>query len=297
MLVARTRAEVKEWANARRRAGQQVALVPTMGSLHEGHLSLARIAAPIGPVCMSIFVNPLQFGPNEDFARYPRDLEGDLQLAESAGVGIVFAPSVAEMYPEGEQPWVSIVPDRGADVLCGRSRPGHFRGVLTVVAKLFNIVTPDLAVFGRKDYQQLTLIRRMVSGLDMPVDIVAGAIVRERDGLALSSRNRYLSPEDRQHALALVKALDGCENLFARGERDPDAFRAILGNSGGSGVSVEYGEVVNPDTLEAVAEVAQGTVCAIAARVGSTRLIDNHSLGSGSPLAAIPSPIREGSRP
>ncbi|MDR0786845.1 MAG: pantoate--beta-alanine ligase [Gemmatimonadota bacterium] len=286
MILARTRAEVREWVAAQRREGQRTALVPTMGSLHEGHLSLVGIGAACGPVCLSIFVNPLQFGPNEDFSRYPRDLEGDLELARSAGVSLVFAPSVEEMYPGGE-PWVSIVPDRGADVLCGRSRPGHFRGVLTVVAKLLNICTPDVAVFGRKDYQQLTLIRRMVSDLDMAINVVAGPIVREPDGLAMSSRNRYLSASDRQSALALVRALDRCERLFEGGERDPELFRQLLGNSVDPGVSVEYGEVMDPETLESTSRVAQGTLCAIAARVGATRLIDNHLLGSGSPLASI----------
>jgi len=286
MILARTRAEVREWAAGCRAGGNPVVLVPTMGSLHDGHLSLVGIGTHHGVVGVSIFVNPLQFGPAEDFTRYPRDLEADLERAEAAGAALVFAPSVDEMYPAGE-PWISVTPDHGADLLCGRTRPGHFRGVLTVVAKLFNVFTPDFAVFGRKDYQQLTLIRRMVADLDMPVEILAGPIVREVDGLAMSSRNRYLSPDERQNALALVRALDACEGLFSAGERDAGSFRDRLRNADGSGVSVEYGEVVDPGTLEPVETVTAGTVCAIAARVGSTRLIDNHALGSPSPLASI----------
>jgi pantoate--beta-alanine ligase len=284
MLVVRTRAEVGSWIADCRAGGATVALVPTMGSLHPGHLSLVEIAAAAGArVGVSIFVNPLQFGADEDFDRYPRDLERDLELAEDAGVALVFAPSVQEMYPSGE-PWVTVVPERGSDSLCGRSRPGHFRGVLTVVAKLFGIFSADLAVFGQKDYQQLALIRRMVADLNMPLEIVGGPIVRDPDGLAMSSRNRYLSAEDRRRALALVNALDACHHLFQSGEGDAAAYRRLLHDVQASGVSVEYGEVVHPLTLEALDRVDQGSVCAIAGRVGSTRLIDNLILGTGSPL-------------
>ncbi len=281
MIVARTRGEVREWTVANRARGLPTALVPTMGSLHPGHLSLVEIAAGVAPgaVGLSIFVNPLQFGPTEDFAAYPRDLDRDLALAEAAGVSLVFAPSVEEMYPSGE-PWIAVVPEKGADLLCGASRPGHFRGVLTVVAKLFGVFSPDHAVFGRKDYQQLTLIRRMVSDLDMPVDIIAGPIVREADGLAMSSRNRYLSTEERREALSLVRSLAACEALFRAGERDAGVLRQRLADSDGPGAEVEYGEVVHPDTLEPVDRVEAGTVCAIAARVGRTRLIDNIVLGT-----------------
>lgn len=285
MILARTRAEVKEWSAAREAEGSHTVLVPTMGSLHEGHLSLVRIGADRGATGVSIFVNPLQFGPGEDFHRYPRDLDADVKRAESAGAALVFAPSVAEMYPSGE-PWITLTPDKGADALCGRSRPGHFRGVLTVVAKLFNVFRPDAAVFGRKDYQQLTLIRRMVDDLDMPVEIMAGPIIREADGLAMSSRNRYLSSDERRSALALVAALDACERLFAAGARDPVTFRDQLAAAAGPGVAFEYGEVVDPLTLEPVDPVPEGAICAIAARVGSTRLIDNHALGSGALLAS-----------
>ncbi len=284
MLVAGTRAEVGSWTARCAGDGLATALVPTMGSLHRGHLSLVEIAAATGAkVALSIFVNPLQFGPAEDFERYPRELERDLILAENAGVDLAFTPTVQEMYPGGE-PWIGVVPERGADLLCGRSRPGHFRGVLTVVAKLFGIFSPEVAVFGQKDYQQLVLIRRMVADLDMPLDIVAGPIVRDPDGLAMSSRNRYLSQADRGHALALVQALDGCERLYRSGERDAAAFLRRLHDAGGSGVSIEYAEVVHPVTLESLDHAEGGSVCAIAARVGSTRLIDNLILGTGSPL-------------
>jgi len=281
MIVARTRAEVRAWTDEVRAQGRTTAFVPTMGALHRGHASLVEVArANADRVALSIFVNPLQFGPGEDFDRYPRDLSGDLAIAESAGVDLVFAPSVAEMYPAGE-PWIVVVPERGADVLCGSSRPGHFRGVLTVVAKLLGIVSPDVAVFGQKDYQQLALIRRMVVDLDMRARIVAAPTAREEDGLALSSRNRYLSPSDRERATALVTALDACAALYEAGERDADIFRERLHNAGGSGVSVEYGEVVHPETLDRLERVNRGSVCAIAARVGATRLIDNLVLGTG----------------
>lgn len=279
MKLARTRAEVRSWTEEARRAGERVALVPTMGYLHAGHLSLAEVGRGSAErVAMSIFVNPLQFGAGEDLDRYPRDLERDLALAERAGVGLVFAPSVSEMYPDG-RPWVSVVPQERADRLCGASRPGHFAGVLTVVSKLFGIFDPDVAVFGEKDYQQLALIRRMVRDLDMRVRIEGGAIVREPDGLAMSSRNVYLSPEERERALALGRALEACRRLFAAGEVDAGAYRAALREIDGPGIDVEYGEVVDPHSLDAVERVTAGSVCALAARVGATRLIDNTVLG------------------
>lgn len=285
MLVTRTRSEVREWTAARREAGARVALVPTMGALHEGHLSLVRLAAATGAsVALSIFVNPLQFGPGEDLDRYPRDLDRDLDLARAEGVDLVFAPSVREMYPAGE-PAVRVTPVRGQDVLCGRSRPGHFEGVLTVVARLFGLFKPDLAAFGRKDYQQLALIRRMVVDLEMGIEILEGPTVREPDGLAMSSRNRYLSADERQSATALVRALAECERLFVAGETDAEVFRARMNAIGDRAVPVEYAEVVDPVTLERVDHVGLGSVCAIAAHVGATRLIDNHVVGSGSPLS------------
>lgn len=278
MRVAERREEVREWVDAARQVGESTALVPTMGYLHAGHLSLIELARRNAQrVAVSIFVNPLQFGPGEDLARYPRDLERDLRLAREAGADLVFTPTVAEMYPAGE-PWIAVVPERGASGLDGASRPGHFRGVLTVVAKLFGIFDPDVAIFGQKDFQQLALIRRMVVDLELGVKILAGAIVREADGLAMSSRNVYLSPDERHRALALSRGLAACRALFASGERDPAEYRRLL--RGIAGVEVEYGEVVDPETLEPADRVMEGAVCAIAARVGATRLIDNAVLGS-----------------
>ena len=275
MIQVGTKAAVREWTAEARAAGERVALVPTMGYLHEGHLSLLRLAREAADrVALSIFVNPLQFGPSEDLSRYPRDLERDLELASEAGAELVFTPSVAEMYPRGE-PWVVVVPERGADVLCGASRPGHFRGVLTVVAKLLGIFLPEVAVFGQKDYQQLTLIRRMVADLNLPVEVRAGPIVREDDGLAMSSRNTYLTSDERREALALHGALRRAEAAFAAGEQDPARFRAILRAANGPKLALEYGEVVDPETLSPATEVAGGTVAAVAGRVGNTRLIDN----------------------
>jgi pantoate--beta-alanine ligase len=277
MKLVRTRAEVRAATAAARGAGHSVGLVPTMGYLHEGHLSLVdRARDRAGCVAMSIFVNPLQFGPAEDLDRYPRDLERDLALAEGRGVDLVFAPSAAEMYPGGE-PRVSVVADPSVENrLCGAARPGHFRGVLTVVAKLFGIFTPDVAVFGQKDLQQALLVRRMVADLDMPPEVDVAPIVREADGLAMSSRNVYLSPEERARALALRRAVEAAGALFASGETDGSA----LGDAAWStlavpGVEVEYAEVVDPDTLAPVGRAFPGAVCAVAARVGKTRLIDN----------------------
>jgi pantoate--beta-alanine ligase len=277
MRVVRTRAEVRAATAAARQGGHRVALVPTMGYLHEGHMSLVdRARARAGWVALSIFVNPLQFGPTEDLDRYPRDLERDLAMAEARGADLVFAPSAAEMYPGGE-PRVSVVADPSLeDRLCGAARPGHFRGVLTVVAKLFGVFAPDVAVFGQKDLQQALLVRRMVADLDMPVEVDVAPIVREPDGLAMSSRNVYLSPEERARALALPRAVEAVRSLFAAGETDGGVLRdAARSTLAVPGVRVEYAEIVDPATLAPVEHVFPGTVCAVAARVGSTRLIDN----------------------
>ncbi len=277
MQVVRTKAEVRAAVAAAREAGRDVSLVPTMGYLHEGHLSLVdRARERSGWVAMSVFVNPLQFGPTEDLDRYPRDLERDLRLAESRGVDLVFAPSVGEMYPDGE-PRVTVSADPSLeDRLCGASRPGHFRGVLTVVAKLFGIFSPDVAVFGQKDLQQALLIRRMVADLDFPVEVDVAPIVREPDGLAMSSRNVYLSPEERSRALALSRAVEACRSLFAAGEESGAALRdALWSTLAVPGVEAEYAEVVDPATLRPVERAFAGAACAVAARVGKTRLIDN----------------------
>lgn len=268
--------EVREAVRAARRNGGRVALVPTMGYLHDGHLALlqrAREAADY--VVLSVFVNPLQFGPSEDLDRYPRALERDAELARARGTDLLFAPSAAEMYPGGE-PKVTVGPDGLADRLCGASRPGHFRGVLTVVAKLFGIVTPDVAVFGQKDFQQAALIRRMVRDLDFGVEVLVAPTVREPDGLALSSRNVYLSPDERVRALAISRGLRRTQDLFGAGESDSGVLEAALRQPLRSeGIALEYADVVDPDTFVPVRQAVRGTVCAVAARVGGTRLIDN----------------------
>ncbi|HEY0019756.1 MAG TPA: pantoate--beta-alanine ligase [Longimicrobium sp.] len=276
MRLVHTRDEVRRAVRGVRARGRTVALVPTMGYLHEGHLSLVDRARETADfVAMSIFVNPLQFGPTEDLARYPRDLERDLEMARGRGVDLVFAPSAAEMYPHGE-PQVSVIPGALAERMEGAIRPGHFRGVLTVVAKLFGIFQPDVAVFGQKDFQQAALIRRMADDLDLGVRVEVAPIVREPDGLAMSSRNVYLSPDERERARALSRGLERGRALFAAGERDAEALRASLGSAlAVPGVEAEYAEVVDALTLEPVARAAPGTVLLVAARVGRTRLIDN----------------------
>jgi pantoate--beta-alanine ligase len=280
MRLVDTRRDAGAWADETRRDGHTIALVPTMGYLHTGHLSLLDLAAKRADrVALSIFVNPLQFGPGEDLDRYPRDLDRDLDLARDAGADLVFAPGTDEMYPDGS-PWTTVVPARGADRLCGASRPGHFSGVLTVVARLFGIFHPDVAVFGQKDYQQLVLIRHMVDDLEMGVTIEAAPIVREPDGLAMSSRNIYLDDEGRRRALGLSLALRECETLFRSGEDDADRYRAKMRAVAGSDVDLEYADVVDPRTLEPTERVFNGAVCAVAGRVDGTRLIDNTVLRS-----------------
>jgi pantoate--beta-alanine ligase len=253
-----------------------LALVPTMGALHEGHRSLMRLARDRADlVAVSIFVNPLQFGPSEDFSRYPRTFDADLEVCAEEGVGLVFAPSAREMYPPGHQVGVSAGPM--GDLAEGVFRPGHFDGVLTVVLKLFNLVRPDVAVFGRKDVQQLTLIRRMVTDLDLPITIVGAPTVREPDGLALSSRNRYLTPADRRTALALSRAL-----FAGAAEHTPAAVRraasAVLAEAARATppLALDYLTLADPGTFTEVPDDHQGeAVLAVAAKVGATRLIDN----------------------
>lgn len=264
-----------------RRAESGIALVPTMGALHEGHLSLVdRARERAHCVVLSLFVNPLQFGPNEDFARYPRDMEGDARRAEERGVDVLFAPQPAELYPGARA--VSVVPTSLASRWDGASRPGHFTGVLTVVAKLFNIVQPDVAVFGQKDIQQATLIRSMVRDLDFPIRIVIAPTVREPDGVALSSRNAYLRPTDRKRARLLSRALFATRDAFDAGETSTAALEAIGRGIVGADekVRVEYLAVMDPDTLEPAPVAATGSIVAIAAHVGTTRLIDNIILGA-----------------
>jgi pantoate--beta-alanine ligase len=272
--------EMRAASRVVRREGKGLALVPTMGALHEGHLSLVRAArAATDVVAASIFVNPTQFGPNEDLAKYPRSFERDCEMLEREGAEFVFAPSVEEMYPAGGVTWVTVEELSGK--LDGRSRPGHFRGVTTVVAKLFHIVEPDTAFFGQKDAAQVAIIRRMVRDLNLPVEIVVCPIVREADGLAMSSRNAYLSREDRKRALVLHRSLERVKQLVESGERD--AARLVATGreefAPEDSVRLDYFEVVDPDTLDPVADASRGALVAVAAYVGATRLIDNVLLG------------------
>lgn len=259
-----------------RAKGLSVGLVPTMGALHEGHLSLARRArAECGAVFASIFVNPKQFGPSEDFARYPRDLAGDLRLLEPVGVDGVFAPRAEEMYPPGFR--THLRQDELTSRLEGASRPGHFDGVLTVVAKLFLIVRPDRAYFGQKDLQQTVVLRRMIEDLNMPLEMVVCPTVREADGLALSSRNRYLSPEERADALALSRGLFAALDAFRAGERSGPALRRLVADAVAAAprARLDYAEVARAGDLAPADPAAPGDAIVVAARVGVTRLIDN----------------------
>ena len=276
---------MRAWSQAERARGRKIGFVPTMGFLHEGHLRLVDRAKELADrVVLSIFVNPLQFGPREDFAKYPRDLARDQQLAEGRGVDCVFVPEASEMYPA--EPVARVTGGAAAQTLEGAARPGHFTGVLTVVAKLFHLVAPDVAVFGRKDFQQAALVKRMVQDLDFPITIDVLPTVRELDGLALSSRNRYLNADQRRSALALSRALRTVEQTWRSGEADPTALqRRGMEVLRGPGVEPEYLALVDED-LQTVARATARTVAVLAARVGATRLIDNVVLGEG--VAADP---------
>jgi len=267
-----------------RQEGKRIGLVPTMGALHDGHLSLVRTArAQSQGVAVSIFVNPLQFGPNEDLSKYPRTFERDRQMLEAEQVNLLFAPSVEEMYPPGATTYVTV--EGLSEKLDGRSRPGHFRGVTTVVSKLFHIVDPDLAFLGQKDAAQVAVIRRMVRDLDLPVRIVVCPIVREPDGLAMSSRNAYLDPQQRQSATVLHRALMRIQHLVDQGEQNSQTLIAIGKQviSEESAARLDYLEIVNPDSLDPVADISHGALVAVAAWIGATRLIDNVVLyGKGS---------------
>jgi pantoate--beta-alanine ligase len=289
MKIFKSVEEMRSACHTAKRTDRRVGLVPTMGALHEGHLSLVRAArAQSDVVAVSIFVNPTQFGLNEDFSKYPRSFEGDCELLEKEGVDLLFAPSVEEMYPPGTMTCVTV--EGLSDKLCGRSRPGHFRGVTTVVAKLFNIVGPDLVFFGQKDAAQLAIIRRMVRDLDFLVQIVGCPIVRQPDGLALSSRNAYLDPQQRRASLALHRALLEIQTMFDRGERNLErlieAGERMISQE--PGVRLDYLEIVDPESLEPIPQTRWGQepqlsralpsrqgLVAIAAFVGNTRLIDN----------------------
>ncbi len=280
MIVVRTRAALTEELERLRPLGETLALVPTMGFLHEGHLSLVDLAGEMGGrVAVSIFVNPLQFGPAEDLSSYPRDEERDLGLLEARGAELVFAPSTEEMYPDGE-PRITVSPGALGNRLCGAFRPGHFRGVLTVVARLFGLFRPEVAVFGRKDFQQAVLIRRMVRDLELRVRVETGPIVRERDGLAMSSRNTYLNDDERRDARGLHGALYAARRLYDGGERRADVllqevFKVVAEHRQ---LELQYAELVAPDTLAPLESAQDGSVLALAAFCGTTRLIDNMEL-------------------
>jgi len=279
MVITRTVAELRSAVTALKRSGKTIGLVPTMGCLHAGHLALVDLARREASACVvSIFVNPTQFGPKEDFAKYPRPFDEDCRLCESRGVDIIFAPG-ADFYAEGSSTWVT--EETVSQGLCGEHRPGHFRGVATVVLKLLLACGCDLAVFGRKDFQQLAVIRRMVRDLDVPVRVIAAPTEREADGLAMSSRNRYLAPGDRARARVIPESLRRAQALVVAGERSTavllDVVRTQLASE--SALRLQYLEVVDAETLQSIAAVVPGrSVLALAAYLGETRLIDNVDL-------------------
>jgi pantoate--beta-alanine ligase len=271
-----TPAEMQRWSEGMRQRGETIAFVPTMGFLHEGHLTLMREGRKRASVlASSLFVNPTQFGPNEDFSRYPRNFERDCELMRTVPVDALFAPAPDAMYPAGSQTWVEAT--EVTKGLCGDHRPGHFRGVTTVCAKLFNIVKPHVALFGEKDFQQLRAIQRMVRDLNFDLEVVPVATVREKDGLAMSSRNAYLTAELREQALALSRALKAAGACLRAGARQPAdlarAAREVLEST--AGVRIEYVEAVDAETLAPITTIDRPVVVAIAAQVGVTRLIDN----------------------
>jgi pantoate--beta-alanine ligase len=276
MKVITTIPEMRASSSAARQPGKRLGLVPTMGALHEGHLSLVRAAkARCDSVAVSLFVNPTQFGPNEDFSKYPRTFERDCELLLKEAVDLLFAPTADEMYPAGADTYVSVA--GLSEKLCGNSRPGHFRGVTTIVAKLFHIVQPDIAFFGQKDAAQLSIIRRMVRDLNMPIEIVGCPIVREPDGLAMSSRNAYLDQQQRKSALVLHRSLLRVQGLFLAGERQAakliEAGKEVFAPD--PSVRLDYLEIVDPETLEPSDLVAAPALVAVAGFLGRTRLIDN----------------------
>ncbi len=276
MYTATTIAEIRAWVRKTRAAGKTVGFVPTMGALHVGHASLIQAAAArCDSVVVSIFVNPTQFGPGEDFEKYPRPLEKDLAICEQHGADAVFAPSPREMYPRENLTWVTV--EKVSEPLCGRFRPGHFRGVATVCTKLFNIVGADAAFFGQKDAQQVAVIQRMVADLNMPLEIVVCPTVREPDGLAVSSRNQYLSPPERKEATVIYRSLQRSAELIRGGEtavaRIADQMREVLGQV--PALQVEYVSIVDAASLEDLPRVRGKVLVAVAGRLGSTRLIDN----------------------
>jgi len=279
MQIFKTIENMRAASRATRKAGKRVGFAPTMGALHKGHLSLVQAAkAQSDVVAASIFVNPTQFGPNEDFSKYPRTFERDCELFTKEGVELLFAPALEEMYPAGAVTYVTV--EGMSERLCGKSRPGHFRGVTTVVSKLFNIVEPDVAFFGQKDAAQVAIIRRMVRDLNIPVEITACPIVREADGLAMSSRNTYLDPAQRKAALVLHRALQEVQRKFESGERNASKLiehgRRVFTLE--PSARLDYLEIVDTESLDALEKISGAALVAVAAYLGNTRLIDNFVL-------------------
>jgi len=275
MQIITTITEMRSCIQAARQRGLRIGLVPTMGALHAGHGSLIeRAVRECGFVVVSIFVNPTQFGPNEDLAKYPRTFEADAAYCRQLGAAAIFAPTTEQMYPQPQLAWVEV--EKLTDGLCGASRPGHFRGVTTVCAKLFNIITPDIAYFGQKDAQQAIVIQRMAADLNMPLEIRVCPIVREPDGLAMSSRNRYLSADERRRAVCLSQALQWCQERIAGGCTDASALigtmREMIQSQGGR---IDYIQIVDAQTLEPVLQIRGRVLIAMAVYIGTTRLIDN----------------------
>jgi pantoate--beta-alanine ligase len=274
-----TIAAMQETSEGWRRGGDIIALVPTMGFLHEGHVELLKVGRGMGDrLIMSLFVNPTQFGAQEDYGSYPRDTEGDLEKARSVGVDAVFIPTAKDMYPNGYQTTVKV--EEITQYLCGESRPGHFAGVTTVVAKLFNITRPHVAIFGEKDYQQLVVVRRMVTDLNMAIEIVGVPTVREHDGLAMSSRNSYLTPEERESALSLKKGMDMASAMVAGGETDSEKIKSAVREliSTHPHTEIDYVTICDPEKLTDLKSVDRPALLALAVRVGRARLIDNTML-------------------
>jgi pantoate--beta-alanine ligase len=276
MEVAETIESVRAAVKTTRDKGKKIGLVPTMGALHIGHISLIETAAKKCEfVVVSIFVNPTQFGPGEDFEKYPRPIEADLDICRKAGVNLVFAPKPQQMYPKKNLTWVNI--EKLTEPLCGKSRPGHFRGVTTICAKLFNIVQPDIAFFGQKDAQQARVIRQMIEDLNMPLEIVVCPTVREPDGLAVSSRNQYLDKQQRQDAAYIYKSLEKCREMINTGEIESrkiiEEMKRVLQQK--SSIKIEYVSIADYETLEAIDRIAGKVLAAIAVRLGPARLIDN----------------------
>jgi pantoate--beta-alanine ligase len=279
MRIVRNIAEMAGWSQAERQQGSRIAFVPTMGALHEGHLSLVREAKRRGNrVVVSIFVNPTQFAPAEDFAAYPRTFDRDNNLLEAEGIDVLFYPAAEDIYPPGNQTQVQVT--ELGKLLCGAQRPGHFQGVATVVTKLFNVVRPDVAIFGEKDYQQLQIIRRLVRDLFLDVEIVGHPIVRESDGVAMSSRNAYLNPEERKAARCLLRSLHRAECLVRRGETSAQAIAAeVIAELANEPLAVvEYVTIGDVETLEQIEQIRGAAVLALAVTIGKARLIDNRVL-------------------